>query len=82
MRNGLLDAIPHTLEEVGKHYGVTRERIRQIEFKSYDWLAKAFNDLQINHLVHHDFCEECHDCGCKCKHLKSALKSPLNKEIK
>ncbi|HRH24658.1 MAG TPA: sigma-70 family RNA polymerase sigma factor, partial [Candidatus Paceibacterota bacterium] len=31
MRHGLLDGIYHTLEEVGKEFGVTRERIRQIE---------------------------------------------------
>ncbi|MEK7095481.1 MAG: sigma-70 family RNA polymerase sigma factor, partial [Patescibacteria group bacterium] len=31
MRHGLTDGITHTLEEVGKEFGVTRERIRQIE---------------------------------------------------
>lgn len=36
MRFGLKDGITHTLEEVGKEFGVTRERIRQIEFKSLD----------------------------------------------
>ena len=35
MRNGLLDGITHTLEEVGKEFGVTRERIRQIESKAH-----------------------------------------------
>ncbi len=34
MRFGLTDGITHTLEEVGKRFGVTRERIRQIEAKS------------------------------------------------
>ena len=31
MRFGLIDGKPHTLEEVGKEFDVTRERIRQIE---------------------------------------------------
>jgi len=36
MRFGLDDSITHTLEEVGKEFGVTRERIRQIEAKSIE----------------------------------------------
>jgi len=40
MRFGLDDGQPRTLEEVGRHFGVTRERIRQIEAKT---LAKLRN---------------------------------------
>jgi len=37
MRNGLVeDGVCYTLEEVGREFGVTRERIRQIEAKALE----------------------------------------------
>jgi len=36
MRYGLTDGVAHTLEEIGQVFGVTRERIRQIEAKALD----------------------------------------------
>ena len=47
LRFGLEDGHPHTLEEVGREFGVTRERIRQIESKT---LAKLRHPSRANAL--------------------------------
>ena len=41
MRHGLADGVFHTLEEVGKEFGVTRERIRQIEAKAHEKIRES-----------------------------------------
>ena len=41
LRFGLDDGRPRTLEEVGQEFGVTRERIRQIEARSLSKLKLA-----------------------------------------
>jgi RNA polymerase primary sigma factor len=45
LRFGLKGEHPRTLEEVGEKFGVTRERIRQIEAKTLAKL-KAYRDAQ------------------------------------
>jgi RNA polymerase primary sigma factor len=40
MRFGLADGVAHTLEEVGREFDVTRERIRQIEAKAIERIQK------------------------------------------
>ena len=46
MRHGLMDGIYHTLEEVGREFGVTRERIPQIE-------AKALEKIRLHDKARH-----------------------------
>jgi RNA polymerase primary sigma factor len=47
MRFGLTDGVGHTLEEVGKEFNVTRERIRQIEAKVLQKLREHPTSIKI-----------------------------------
>nr|WP_214323886.1 RNA polymerase sigma factor [Nonomuraea sediminis] len=47
MRYGLLDGRPMTLDEIGRVYGVTRERIRQIEAKTMSKLRHPSRSLAL-----------------------------------
>lgn len=47
MRFGLRDGVGHTLEEVGKEFNVTRERIRQIEAKVLQKLKEHPTSVKI-----------------------------------
>ena len=48
LRFGLKDGKPRTLEEVGQHFNVTRERIRQIEGKALTKLRNRGKRLTVN----------------------------------
>lgn len=49
MRFGLEDGVTHTLEEVGKVFGVTRERIRQIQVKALEKIREHRELEKIEH---------------------------------
>ncbi|MGO9240319.1 MAG: RNA polymerase sigma factor RpoD [Bryobacteraceae bacterium] len=53
MRFGLQDGSEHTLEEVGQHFAVTRERIRQIEAKALRKLRHPSRSHKLRAFLEH-----------------------------
>jgi RNA polymerase primary sigma factor len=51
LRYGLAGESPHTLEEVGRRFGVTRERVRQIETRTLRRLAAAGENAELRLLI-------------------------------
>ena len=51
LRFGIGEQSDHTLEEVGKNFSVTRERIRQIESKAINKLRKPSRSCRLKHFV-------------------------------
>lgn len=47
MRHGLTDGVDRTLEEIGHHLDVTRERVRQIELKTLNRLASQGVNVEL-----------------------------------
>ena len=54
LRHGLVDGRTHTLEEVGKEFDVTRERIRQIEAKALRKLQHPSRSRKLKDFMVHD----------------------------
>lgn len=51
MRYGLTSGVQHTLEEVGQEFGVTRERIRQIEAKVHEKLRTNDKIMRLKNYI-------------------------------
>ena len=54
LRFGLYDGVPRTLEEVGQKYGITRERVRQIEGKILRKIRSSQSVLKLKDFANMD----------------------------
>ena len=53
LRYGLVDGYAYTLEEVGKIFSVTRERVRQIEAKAVRKLQHPIRSRRLSNFLEH-----------------------------
>ena len=51
MRFGMIDGMSYTLEDVGRHFKVTRERIRQIEAKALRRLKRDYKFIRLREYI-------------------------------
>jgi RNA polymerase primary sigma factor len=58
MRFGLVDGVEYTLEDISKRFGLTRERIRQIQAATYPKLALLLADWKPDSSAEYDELEE------------------------
>ena len=58
LRFGLVDGHPRTLEEVGREFGVTRERIRQIESKTLAKLRHPSRSSKLKDYIESESCKK------------------------
>jgi RNA polymerase primary sigma factor len=49
IRYGFLDGVARTLAQTGEHFGITRERVRQIEARALEKLRRALELEQMDH---------------------------------
>jgi RNA polymerase primary sigma factor len=47
LRFGLDDGVSRTLEETGREFGVTRERIRQMEYRAFAILKRLMSEDEL-----------------------------------
>lgn len=52
LRFGMDDGVEHSLEEIGRHLGLSKERVRQIEHQAIDRLQKLGEGLGLEEYLH------------------------------
>lgn len=52
IRYGFHDGVARTLAQTGEHFGISRERVRQIEARALEKLRRAIELLEMDHTAH------------------------------